>query len=178
MLMAIDTSFGKFSIALYEGEKQIAYFENEEYTKQAEMLVPEIENILAANNLSYQDIEKIACCNGPGSFTGLRIGIAAVKGLELALGIKTIAVSSLEAAAIAQNGGKVYLDAKRGEAYFQEFDNDFNPLSEPQLIEYEGSFSAAPNADLVAKLALAKPNADATLEPLYIRKPDAKLPSK
>ena len=178
MLMAIDTSFGKFSIALYKGEEQVAYFENEEYTKQAEMLVPEIENILEANNLSYQDLEKIACCIGPGSFTGLRIGIAAVKGLELALGAKTVAVTSLEAVAIAQGGGKIYLDAKRGEAYFQEFDNNFNALSQPQLIEYKGSFSAAPNADLVAKRVLAKPNAVAKLAPLYLRKPDAKLPSK
>lgn len=176
MLLALDTSFGKFSIGIYSDDKQIAYFESDEYSKQAEMLVPEIENLLASANLQYADLTKIACCVGPGSFTGLRIGIAAVKGFELALGVEVIGISSLQASAVAQNGGKIYLDAKRGQAFFQEFDSNLKPLCNAELMEYDGKFSELPNADLVAKAAL-KPYTS-NLEPIYIRKPDAKLPTK
>lgn len=178
ILLAIDTSFGKFSIVIYRGGDQLAYFENEEYTKQAEMLIPEIEALLAANDLTYQDLSKIAVCTGPGSFTGLRIGIAAVKGLDLALEIDTVGVTSLEASAISQGGGKVYLNANRGEAYFQEFDADCKPLNEAKLIEYEAEeYSPQPNADLVAQ-AVLKGISRVDISPLYIRKPDAKLPTK
>ena len=154
MLLSIDTSFGKFSIALNDGDKEIGYFESDEYTKQAEMLVPEIENILRAG-LEYKDLNKIACCVGPGSFTGLRIGIAAAKGLELALGIETIAGNKLRSSAFATNGGKIYLDAKRGEAYFQEFDSELKPLTEP-LIEYEGEFAPCQMPSLLQEWHLQK----------------------
>lgn len=174
MLLALDTSFGKFSIGLYEETNQLAYFESDEYTKQAEMLVPETENLLKKIDAGYADLTKIACCVGPGSFTGLRIGIAAAKGFELALNIATIGISSLQASAAATNGGKIFLDAKRGQAFTQEFDENLKPITESELIDYEGVFSPLPNADLVAK-ATRKPHT-LNLKPIYIRPPDAKLP--
>ncbi|PIR31996.1 MAG: tRNA (adenosine(37)-N6)-threonylcarbamoyltransferase complex dimerization subunit type 1 TsaB [Alphaproteobacteria bacterium CG11_big_fil_rev_8_21_14_0_20_44_7] len=179
-LLAIDTSSQNFSIAIYDSAQQIAYFENDEASKQAEQLIPQIEILLEKKALKYQDLDYIAVNVGPGSFTGLRIGIAAAKGFALALPhLKTIAVTALEATAFAKDGGQIFLDARRGQAYTQEFDANSRPLSEPRLVDYEGDFDEFPNADLIAQLALqkiGKSDIKSELSPLYIRKPDAKLP--
>lgn len=172
-LLALETCFGKFSIALFKNGANIAYFESAEETKQAEQLIPAIEEMLAKNNLAYKDLQAIVVCVGPGSFTGLRIGLAAAKGYELALKIKLIGVSSLDAAAIKKTSYPVYLNANRGEAYYQESAN-----SAPALIPHNGKFDELPTALEVGKAALSNTPYTTHKSPLYIRKPDAKLPSE
>ena len=176
-ILAIETCYGKFSVGIYDGNQELAYYEHPEHNKQAELLVPSIEKILAEAGLKYQELDAVACAVGPGSFTGLRIGIAAAKGIVLATGIKAIGISSLQAAALDKGGGKVYLPCGNSDAYHQEFDADLNAISEPSLIlGYGQNFDLPPNARLVAKYAnLGKPTYN--LSPLYVRKPDAKLPN-
>jgi tRNA threonylcarbamoyladenosine biosynthesis protein TsaB len=172
-LLALETCFGKYSIALFDGGKLLASIISTEDNKQAEQLVIEIEKILAQNNLSYSKLEAIAVCVGPGSFTGLRIGLAAAKGIALATGIKLIGVSSLVAAAQKKGGFPVYLNASRSEAFFQA-----TATSEPELVPYNAEFDELATAIEVGLVALS-PNAQILPpEPLYVRKPDAKLPSK
>jgi len=170
-LLALETCFGKFSIALFKNGECVSYFESAEETKQAEQLIPAIEELLAKNNTAYKALNAIAVCVGPGSFTGLRIGLAAAKGYELALKIKLIGVSSLDAAAIKKGSYPVYLNANRSEAYFQA-----SATSAPAAIPYVGNFDELPTALEVGLAALANRTQDAT--PLYIRKPDAKLPTE
>ncbi len=88
----------------------------------AERLMPMIGEALAKTGLTYAFLERIAVTTGPGSFTGTRIGVAAARGLALALGVPAVGVSVLDALIEAAGGGGgglvvVALDARRGEIY-------------------------------------------------------------
>lgn len=172
-LLAFETAFGKFSIAIFRDGKLLENFACEKENEQAELLIPSIEDLLKRNKLKYSDITSIAVGTGPGSFTGVRIGLAAAKGIALATKAKLIGVSSLEASAYKQGGGKVYLNAQRGQAYFQEFDKDINPLNEAELITYSGDYSPLPDAESIGYIALK--HESRSTSPLYIRRPDAKF---
>jgi tRNA threonylcarbamoyl adenosine modification protein YeaZ len=182
-LLAIDTATGNFSLALYdvESEKLLELFVSPDANKHAEMLVPEIENLLARHKLKHLDLDFLAVNIGPGSFTGLRIGLSVVKAWQLVLRAQAIPVTSLEAAAFIKNGGEVHLDARRGQAFYQKFDANLQPICAPQLIDYSTSFDSPANAEAIAQVALVKlKNGEALgqISPLYIRAADAKLPNK
>ena len=99
MILGIDSSAITAGCALYDGEKIIAeQFLNTRHT-HSETLLPMVENMLESAQLKLSDVEKIAVTNGPGSFTGLRIGISCVKGMAYGAKIPVIAVSTLEAIA-------------------------------------------------------------------------------
>ena len=89
----------------------------------AERLMPMIEAVLREAGIAFRDIGRIAVTTGPGSFTGVRIGIAAARGLALALGIPAVGIGSLDAiafpAARSHRAGTLVaaLDARRGEVY-------------------------------------------------------------
>jgi tRNA threonylcarbamoyl adenosine modification protein YeaZ len=168
MLLALETCFGKFSIALFDGGVCKAYFASTEETKQAEELIPAIQALLAGAGVAYGALTKIAVCVGPGSFTGLRIGLAAAKGFGLALPVQVIGVSALAAAAAKKGSYPVYLNASRGEAFYQN-----SASSAPALIPYTGEFDDTPDARDVALASGLHPLA---ATPLYVRKIDAKLP--
>jgi len=88
-------------------------------------LVPQIAELLNKNGFSKRDLGGFAAASGPGSFTGLRVGLAAIKALAEALGKPIAAVSLLEAVAVAGSiEGKAYaaLDAGRGEIYVGEYE--------------------------------------------------------
>lgn len=174
-LLAFETSFGKFSITLFHDGKVADYYACEKENEQAELLIPSIEIVLERNSLTYFDINYIAVSIGPGSFTGLRIGIAAAKGMALAAGIKLIGVSTLEASALLQNAGKVYLNASRGDAFYQEFSAGLKPLGEAQLVSYAGPYSPLPDSTAIGRVALMNLDNPNKAEPLYVRKPDAKF---
>jgi tRNA threonylcarbamoyladenosine biosynthesis protein TsaB len=116
-------------------------------------LVPEVAALLSKHGLKKQNIDAFAVASGPGSFTGLRVGLAAIKGLAEILGKPIATVSMLEAVAIAggmQGRVLAFLDAGRGEAY---------------LGRYEVSDKRATMIDegLIKLEALALPDGDATL---------------
>ena len=171
-LLSIETCFGKFSIALFVNGELVGHFANTEAVKQAEELVPAIETLLKTHNTTYKDLTHLAVCIGPGSFTGLRIGLATAKGLELALGIPLIGVTSLEAA-LYKKKAPVWLDAARGSAYYQK-----DMHSEPEMLPYTGIFDEPASAREVGYVALKKTatSNQQPATPLYIRPPDAKLP--
>lgn len=95
--------------------------------QSSERLLPAVERVLAAAGMRLEDCERLAVCSGPGSFTGIRIGLATAWGLGRASGIPVEAVSTLEAIAEAARPGvsgrvAAVLDAGRGEAVLQRFD--------------------------------------------------------
>ncbi len=172
-LLALETAFGKFSISLLHDGKVVDNFSCDKENEQAELLIPSIEEVLERNKIKYSDLSQIAVGTGPGSFTGVRIGLAAAKGLALATGAKLVGISSLEASAYKQSGSKVYLNAQRGQAYFQEFDKDLKAMNEPELITYSGKYSPLPDAEAIGLMAVK--HQTRSTAPLYIRKPDAKF---
>ncbi|MFN3635747.1 MAG: tRNA (adenosine(37)-N6)-threonylcarbamoyltransferase complex dimerization subunit type 1 TsaB [Rhizobium rhizophilum] len=168
----------------------------------AERLMAMIDEALAEAKLTLTDIDRIGVTVGPGSFTGIRVGVAAARGLSLALdrecvGISTLAVLA-EAAGSAVRPVLAGINAHRDEVYAQSFENG-EPRGEPQLLQLDdylaradapglvlvGSASAlvedrdaetSPDhfpIDIVARLS-ASAKAQGKPKPLYLRGPDAK----
>jgi tRNA threonylcarbamoyladenosine biosynthesis protein TsaB len=127
MLLGIDTCgpVGTLALAELHGEDIRLSGEAEIAGKTyAAMLMPRIRELLQANHASFQQIEAIVVVSGPGSFTGIRVGLSTVKGLIEALNIPVIAVSRL--AVLAKKAGRkcAALDAGRGEFYFGNYSEE------------------------------------------------------
>lgn len=121
MILGIDSSAITAGCALYDGTKVIAeQFLNTKHT-HSQTLLPMVENMLKSAEVSLSDVETIAVTAGPGSFTGLRIGIASVKGMAMGAGKQCVSVSTLEAIAYNFTGidGVICcaMDARCGQVY-------------------------------------------------------------
>jgi tRNA threonylcarbamoyladenosine biosynthesis protein TsaB len=134
LVLAIDTSWKHGSLALARGDaRSFELLETASLTGGAfsAELVPQIAAALARRNLGKQDIDGFAAVSGPGSFTGLRVGLAAIKGLVEVLQKPIATVSVLEALAIASGvSGRVFaaLDAQRGEVFMGQYNVDVETL--------------------------------------------------
>lgn len=130
LTLSIDTSGKNGSVALARGDAEhfelIATSPVEGGTFSAQ-LIPQIARLLSENNLKKSDIDAFAAATGPGSFTGLRIGLTAVKGLAEILHKPIAAVSVLEAcvlkSGIKYDDARIFaaLDAQRNEVYLGEY---------------------------------------------------------
>lgn len=99
LILNIDTSSKSTSVALAENGSLVALKEEHKVVSHASKLTPFIEELLESANKSYKDISAIAISIGPGSYTGLRIGLSTAKGLSYALKIPIIAICPLKAMA-------------------------------------------------------------------------------
>ena len=120
-ILSIDTTTMQGSVALSEGEVPIAQEQHGIRATHSERLLASIDHLLSMAKWRQNEIEGIAVAIGPGSFTGLRIGLATAKGMALAIGCPIAGVSSLECLALNGRGatGTVVslIDARRGELY-------------------------------------------------------------
>lgn len=142
-ILAFDTTHGFCSVALLKNNKIVAQKNIDEISKQAEQLVCLVEDVLRESKLTYPQVKTIACTVGPGSFTGVRIGLAAAHGFLLATEATFFGVSALEAIAWQAREQLTthktrpicsILDARRGEVYLQCFDSsDLTPTTSAQL---------------------------------------------
>ena len=98
-ILAIESSAGSASAAIVEEEKVLGEFFTNTRLTHSQTLMPMVESLLRCTAISLDDIDAFAAAVGPGSFTGLRIGVAAVKGLARAKEKPCIPVSTLEAMA-------------------------------------------------------------------------------
>src|ERR1700733_13092558 len=124
MLLGIDTCGSAGTIALAQrGGDRIAVLGTAELANKTydALLIPRLRALLETHHVSLQEMEAIVIVNGPGSFTGVRVGVSAVKGLAEAMSIPVIAISRLKV--LAQKAQKPYaaLDAGRGEFYFGDY---------------------------------------------------------
>jgi tRNA threonylcarbamoyladenosine biosynthesis protein TsaB len=222
-VLAFDTALGACSAAvLADGEMASRRFEPR-LRGHAEALVPMIEDVRREAGIPFEDFDLFAVTVGPGTFTGLRIGLATARGLSLAAGVPLAGVTTLHAIAAGASGAAgedilVALDARRAQVYAQLFEavahEVANPVGHPAALAVDGAGAllrerpavvvgsgaplvldvlgagkgqvrcgeagAEPDAAVIARLALrqglpargAPPPA-----PLYLRPPDAKLPS-
>ena len=127
-ILALDTSTRLASLALAGNEGLVAELRMEVRTGHAATLLPSLKHLLALSGWNIKDIELIACAVGPGSFAGLRIGIATVKGIALATGAQTVGVNTLRAMALPHAAGTrvicPVLDAKKDQVYAALFEGD------------------------------------------------------
>ena len=130
LILAIDTTSKRGSIALADSTGILEEAPLQSREGYGHILFPEIEALLKRHNLHLADIHIFAAASGPGSFTGVRVGLAAIKGLAEVQGQKVVAVSSLAAiAAFGQTGERaVVIDAHRGEIYGAVYDRNGSRL--------------------------------------------------
>lgn len=129
MLLVFDTSLQRCTVGLGDARGALAAGRSAAMARgQAEALVPMIEETLQAANARPSDIRRVGVTVGPGSFTGVRVGVAAARGLALALGVPAAGFTTLEALAAAaqavQPGLPVIaaIAARGGQLYHQAFD--------------------------------------------------------
>ena len=137
-ILAIDTSSKICSVAILEDDNVILEEHTNDEKTHSQNLMPLVDEVFKKSNLSLDDINLLACCLGPGSFTGIRIGLATIKAFSDAKDIPTVGVSSLESLAynISQNGLIVSLiDAKNDNVYFSL--HSFDGTNYTQIGEYE-----------------------------------------
>lgn len=143
-VLAVDTSCKVASVAILDDGVTRAFFTSNNKQTHSQTIMVMVENILKVADLTVQDIDLFACANGAGSFTGLRIGISAMKGLAFGVDKPSIGVSTLEGLAyncIDSTDAIIcpVMDARCGQVYNALFevvyDNDINANSLVRLCE-------------------------------------------
>lgn len=183
--LAIDTTRDRLQLALVAGNGAVATEIRAIAKGHAEVIFEAIATLLARQGRAYADLDRLAVSTGPGSFTGLRIGLSAARGLGLALDIPVIGIPSLLALSLGRSGaGEIVIDAKRGEAYRQGFAGPGVPAGAAELVMLEEALARAgrgapddPLIDIAAMAGfaarVARPE-DFPPAPSYIRAADAK----
>ncbi len=204
-VLAIDTCLNACSVALIEGERVAAAVSEPMVRGHQERLGAMVREAAGQAGMTFAGLDCIGVTVGPGSFTGLRVGLAFAKGLAAALDISCVGVGALQALAGGREGVAVAaVDARRGQVYVQAFE-DGRPLMEPAALRAEDAIaeirklgeptallgSGAPQLAEAFPHAHLAPNAvpdpvivarlaaisDAPPAPLYLRAPDAVLPA-
>jgi tRNA threonylcarbamoyl adenosine modification protein YeaZ len=160
-VLSFDTSAAHCAAALLDGERVVASRTEDMAKGQAERLIPLLEELLTEAGLEWSDLDAIAVGVGPGNFTGIRISVAAARGLALALDIPAIGVSSFETLVYGRTNVIACLPAPRDHVYVQSFgaDSDTTPrharLAAADMPRFDGRaepVAIGPAADQVAAL--------------------------
>lgn len=134
----IDTSSSFLYTAIVDKNNLVSSISEDYGQSLSEIALPRIVEMFEKNNLSTKDVDKIIVVNGPGSFTGIRIGITIAKVLAWSLNIPITTISSLEAMAISSNSDKVHIpmiNARRGFVYTAIYDKDNKEIFKPKHIK-------------------------------------------
>ena len=218
-ILCFDTAHNCCSVAVSINQKIVAYEQDLRTSMQAETLMVMIESALNQANIDYSELNYLATTVGPGSFTGIRVGLAAAHGIMHATGITGVAINSFEASyyrlrqQIANfDYAFIVINAYRNQQYLQVF-NQKQPVSEAKLVnnidivnimrDYNGIIACAgsgvmsiyPSIQSISNLIclprfavvkasslirlasdIIKDDLVTSLEPMYIRAPDAQLP--
>jgi tRNA threonylcarbamoyladenosine biosynthesis protein TsaB len=137
IVLALDTCLSTCSVAVLDGERLLAHANEAMARGHQERLAPMAREVMAQAGVGFPELERIGVTVGPGSFTGLRVGVAFAKGLAAALSIPAVGIGTLEAMA-APYPGFVFtaIDARRGQVYAQAFE-DGRPLMAPDALTAE-----------------------------------------
>ena len=158
-LLAVDTSGAACSAALWANGAVISSRRREMFRGQAEALMPMAAEVMREARMGFAALDLIAVTIGPGSFTGLRTGLAAARGIALAQSIPLIGVTTTEVIALAAgrnraDGGSarpitVVLNSRRDDLYAQHFFADLTPVGEPFAASPEDIARSAPEGDVI-----------------------------
>jgi tRNA threonylcarbamoyladenosine biosynthesis protein TsaB len=142
LVLAIDSSANACSAALWRDGRTVASRLDRMERGHSEILLPMVSAVLAEGGVGGADLDLLAVTVGPGAFTGIRIGLAAARGLALAWGVRLVGVSTLQAVAAgvpaAERQGRAVvaiMDTKRADLWVQAFDDGMRPLGAPRSIE-------------------------------------------
>ncbi len=135
-VLGLDAALGVCQAAVLDGDHLLAALSEPMQRGHQERLGPMVQTVMAQAGLGFSELDRIGVTVGPGSFTGVRVGLAFAKGLALALQVPLVGLGTLEAlAASVERGGVVtaVVDARRGEVYLQSF-RDGRALGGPQAL--------------------------------------------
>ncbi|HKO53493.1 MAG TPA: tRNA (adenosine(37)-N6)-threonylcarbamoyltransferase complex dimerization subunit type 1 TsaB [Polyangiaceae bacterium] len=141
-ILGIESSSRRGSVALLEGQNLVASIEHEQPNSHAERLLPLLEQLLAEAGWPKSSLDRLGVGVGPGSFTGLRAGIALVEGLSVGLDRPLWGVGSLQAmarGALVDHTGPccALLDARRNELFAAVYDQECRQLCAPLALPIE-----------------------------------------
>jgi tRNA threonylcarbamoyladenosine biosynthesis protein TsaB len=152
-VLAIDTALAACAAAVLETGHGIIAAETLPMVRgHAEALIPLIARVMKQSNVAFRDLDRIAVTTGPGSFTGVRVGLAAARGFAVATGVPVVGVSTLAVFAaphLAANGKTpviAAIDARHEHVYLQMFGPGGQTLVSPRLAPLSEAIRAASDA--------------------------------
>jgi tRNA threonylcarbamoyladenosine biosynthesis protein TsaB len=199
-VLAFDTSAAHCASALLIGDRVVAHRHDDMMRGQAEALMPMLEAVLGAAGAAWEDLDAIGVCTGPGNFTGIRIAVAAARGLSMALSIPAIGVSRFDALVAGQKApAAACVAAPRGRCWLRRDGADaslIDPMTWMPAADLRGAVLVGDQAEAIAErigaraaapvdpmaVAIARLARDRLSDPgpppapLYLRPPDATLP--
>ena len=140
--LLIDTSTSNLTVSIIEEQNILYKYQETILSDMASKLLPIIDNGLKQLNLTLKDIDKIFVVNGPGSFTGIRVGVTVAKTIAWTLKKDIIPLSSLELMATTHTNKKYLvpmIDARRGNVFTGIYDKNLNCIKEDKLVNLEKS---------------------------------------
>jgi tRNA threonylcarbamoyladenosine biosynthesis protein TsaB len=150
VILAVDTTSEFGSLALVDADRVVDEVLLHAPEGFGHVLYPRLEQLLARNGVNVNAMECFAAASGPGSFTGVRIGLAAIKGLAEVTGRPAVAVSNLQA--LAWFGTRplraTVLDARRGEVYGAVYDNHLDLVRPEVVMKFPDWLRTLPAGDL------------------------------
>ncbi len=133
-ILSFDCSLARLSVCLMENGVVLADFNQEMARGQAEMLMPVIADLLKQAQKDIKSLDCVGVGVGPGSFTGVRVAIAAARGIGMALGIPVYGVNTFDSASFGmQKPLTIAIDTKRGDYYAQDFKESLQSTSLPDI---------------------------------------------
>jgi tRNA threonylcarbamoyladenosine biosynthesis protein TsaB len=167
-ILAIDTALGACSACVLDTSDPapLAIEQTAMERGHAEALMPMIERVMGKIDGGFSSLDRVAVTIGPGSYTGLRVGISAARAIALAAGIPAIGISTLAASAapfIGREGGRVVaaaVDARHGQVWFQAMNAQGKQLVSVRQVNHRDAARAigAGPVSLVGSAALAVAN--------------------
>jgi tRNA threonylcarbamoyl adenosine modification protein YeaZ len=151
LILAIDTALDYCAAAVLDTDTQALIAQETQVMKRghAEALMPLIVRVMTASGIAYLDLDRIAVTTGPGSFTGLRVGLSAARGIALAAdkpvaGLTTLSAYVAPLVAEAQEQPIISaIDARHDHVYFQVVAGNGTTLMKPAVAPIESTFAAA-----------------------------------
>ena len=136
----IDTSSSYLYTSIVEDEKTLVEIKEEYGQTLSEVALPKIVSMFEKINIEPDNIDKIIVVNGPGSFTGIRIGITIAKVYAWSLNIPITTITSLEAMSVSSEEEKIHIpiiNARRGYVFAAIYDENYKEILKPQHIELD-----------------------------------------
>lgn len=139
-ILSIDTASNLCTVAILEDTKCIKEIIVNDTRNHSEKIMPVIEQVLTECNLTLQNIDLIICDKGPGSFTGIRIGVGTVLAFKDSLNIPCLGISSLESLAYNITSSGIIctlIDAKNNNLYFGVFEKKDNSIKQIEELSFK-----------------------------------------
>ena len=150
LILSIDTALDACAAAVLDTAGGVIARESQPMKRgHAEALMPLIARVMKASGIGFAELDRIAATTGPGSFTGLRVGLSAARGIALAAGKPVVGVTTLTAFAapvVSENGAHPVIsaiDARHDHVYFQVLGDDGRSLIKPKVAPIAEALEAA-----------------------------------